>query len=106
MEARDARRQPEARLYMGDYPFDLSPSEFVRRNVRITPLPRLHQSPDRAAREVPRVRRVLHRLHHNEGTANPTAYYRDHLRGVDEALVKRFMGANLAESYSRMGDPL
>ena len=34
---RDARTQPEARLYMGEYPFDLSPSEFVRRNVRITP---------------------------------------------------------------------
>jgi hypothetical protein len=24
---------PEARLYMGEYPFELSPSEFVRRNV-------------------------------------------------------------------------
>ena len=29
MDSRDAWKQPEARLYMGDYPFDLSPSEFA-----------------------------------------------------------------------------
>ena len=46
-QLRDAHTQTEARLYMGEYPFELSPSEFVRRNVRITPLPRLHQSPAR-----------------------------------------------------------
>ena len=106
MDARDARTQPEARLYLGDYPFDLSPSEFARRNVRITPLPRLHQSPIELLERYPECVVFSSDYSHNEGTANPTAYYRDHLRGVDEALVKRFMGANLAESYSRMGDPL
>ena len=29
MDARDARTYPEARLYMGEYPFELSPSEFA-----------------------------------------------------------------------------
>ena len=41
------------RVYMGRYPYELTPSEFVRRNVRITPLPRAHQSPVRLLEELP-----------------------------------------------------
>jgi hypothetical protein len=44
---------PESEIYMGRYPYELTPAEFARRNVRITPLPRAHQSPRRLLEEYP-----------------------------------------------------
>ena len=48
-----ARPFRSRRVYMGRYPYELTPSEFVRRNVRITPLPRAHQSPVQLLEEFP-----------------------------------------------------
>ena len=84
MDSRDARTQPEARLYMGEYPFELSPSEFVRRNVRITPLPRPHQSPRRLLERYPECVVFSSDYNHNEGSGSPTSYY-DELLGRPEA---------------------
>ena len=106
MDSRDARLMPEARLYMGEYPFDLSPSEFIRRNVRITPLPRKHQSPRRLLEEYPECVVFSTDFNHNEGSGTPTAYYRELLEDVDPALRARFMGQTIADCYDRMGDPL
>ena len=91
---------------MGDYPFDLSPSEFARRNVRITPLPRLHQSPVALLDRYPECVTFSSDFNHNEGSGTPTAYYRDLLEGLAPAVVAGFMGDNVAERYARMGDPL
>jgi predicted TIM-barrel fold metal-dependent hydrolase len=106
MEARDARRQPEARLYMGDYPFDLSPEEFVRRNVRITPLPRRHQSPIELLRSFPECVVFSTDYNHNEGSGTPAAYYDELLAGVEPDVRDGFLGGNIADCYARMGDPL
>jgi predicted TIM-barrel fold metal-dependent hydrolase len=106
MDSRDARRYPEARLYMGEYPFELSPSEFVRRNVRVTPLPRLHQSPRRLLETFPECIVFSSDYNHNEGSGTPTAYYDEVLEGVDPERRGRFLGGNIAECYSRMRDPL
>jgi uncharacterized protein len=106
MDSRDARNQPEARLYMGDYPFDLSPSEFARRNVRITPLPRLHQSPVALLDRYPECVTFSSDFNHNEGSATPTTYYRDLLDGLEAEVVAGFLGDNIARSYERMGDPI
>jgi predicted TIM-barrel fold metal-dependent hydrolase len=106
MDSRDARTHAEARLYMGDYPFDLSPSEFVRRNVRITPLPRLHQSPRRLLETYPECVVFSSDHNHNEGSSTPTAHYAEVLDGVDPVRVDGFLGANIAGAYARMGDPL
>jgi predicted TIM-barrel fold metal-dependent hydrolase len=106
MEARDARRQPEARLYMGDYPFDLSPAEFVRRNVRITPLPRAHQSPVEVLEAFPECVVFSTDYNHNEGCPTPTAYYADLLADVAPDVRQGFLGGTIADSYARMGDPL
>jgi predicted TIM-barrel fold metal-dependent hydrolase len=106
MDSRDARTYPEARLYMGEYPFDLSPSEFVRRNVRVTPLPRLHQSPRRLLEAFPECFAFSSDYNHNEGSGAPTAYYDEVLDGLDSQLRARFLGGNIAECYARMGDPL
>jgi uncharacterized protein len=106
MDARDARRMPEARLYMGDYPFDLSPAEFVRRNVRVTPLPRRHQSPVPLLETFPECVVFSTDYNHNEGSGTPTAYYDELLAGVDAGRRAAFLGDTIAASYARMGDPL
>jgi predicted TIM-barrel fold metal-dependent hydrolase len=106
MDSRDARRQPEARRYMGEYPFELSPSEFVHRNVRTTPLPRLHQSRRRLLETYPECVAFSTDYNHNEGCGTPTAYHAGLLEGLDEKLVTAFMGDNIADCYARMGDPL
>jgi predicted TIM-barrel fold metal-dependent hydrolase len=106
MEARNARRVPEARLYMGDYPFELSPAEFIRRNVRITPLPRRHQSPLRLLDQFPECVAFSSDFNHNEGSGTPTAYYRELLADVDVFQQRRFFAENILASYERMGDPL
>jgi hypothetical protein len=106
MEARDARRMPEARLYMGDYPFDLSPAEFVRRNVRVTPLPRAHQSPAPLLATFPECVVFSSDYNHNEGSGSPTAYYDELLADLDPSVRAGFLGGTIAASYARMGDPL
>ena len=106
MDSRDARTQLEARLYMGEYPFELSPSEFVRRNVRITPLPRLHQSPARLLERYPECVAFSSDYNHNEGSGSPTAYYEALLADQKPHVVAGFLGGNIAKSYELMGDPL
>ena len=106
MDSRDARTQTEARLYMGEYPFELSPSEFVRRNVRITPLPRLHQSPARLLERYPECVAFSSDYNHNEGSGSPTAYYEELLADQKPHVVAGFLGGNIAKSYELMGDPL
>ena len=106
MQSRDSRQVVEAGLYLGPYPFDLSPAEFVRRNVRITPLPRAHQSPVRLLEEFPECVVFSSDYAHNEGSRTPTAYYAELLADLDPATMARFLGGNIAECYARMGDPL
>ena len=106
MESRDARTAPHASLYMGPYHWSLSPGEFIRRNVRITPLPNVQQSP------VPLLDRYGDCLvfssdyAHNEGNPTPTAHYDTLLADVAPSTRTAFMGGNIAECYARMGDPI
>jgi predicted TIM-barrel fold metal-dependent hydrolase len=106
MDARDARSVPEAEIYMGRYPYDLSPSEFIRRNVRITPLPRRHQSPARLLAEYPDCVVFSSDYAHNEGSRRPTAHYEELLADIDPAVREGFLGRTIADCYARMGDPL
>ena len=105
MEARGPAL-PESGVYMGHYPYDLSPAEFVRRNVRITPLPRDHQSPLSTLERYPECVVFSSDYAHNESNPEPTAHYDRVLEGLDPALVRGFLGENIAECFSRTGDPL
>ena len=74
--------------------------------MRITPLPRLHQSPVALLDRYPECVTFSSDFNHNEGSGTPTAYYREVLGNLDPGVVDGFLGANVAESYARMGDPL
>jgi len=97
---------PESAVYMGPYPYELTPAEFVRRNVRITPLPRRHQSPVRLLADYPECVIFSSDYAHNESNPEPTAHYEELLAGVEPELRRRFMGGNIEDCYRRMGDPL
>jgi len=97
---------PESSIYMGRYPYQLTPAEFARRNVRVTPLPRAHQSPVRLLEEYPECVVFSSDYAHHESNPEPTAHYADLLAGVAADVRESFLGANLAECYARMGDPL
>ena len=105
MEARGPAL-PESGIYMGNYPYELTPAEFVRRNVRITPLPRNHQSPLSTLERYPECVVFSSDYAHNESNPEPTAHYDRLLEGVDPHLVRGFLGENIAECFRRTGDPL
>lgn len=97
---------PESGVYMGRYPYELTPKEFVRRNVRVTPLPRGHQSPVELLAELPECVIFSSDYAHNESNPEPTAHYEPLLAEVAPHVRESFLGGNIAECFARMGDPL
>lgn len=92
---------------LGDWPYDVSGGDMLRRNVRSTPLPGfgdtdaldvLVQLPDQLvwSSDYP----------HFEGNAEPIALYGDALADLDDELRDFFMGGNVEECFARTGDPL
>lgn len=90
------------------WPFDLTPSEMVRRNVRATPLPGLG---DRDVIEtllpaLPEILVFSSDYPHGEGNADPIELYEPGLSALEADLRNAFLGENMAECFARMGDPL
>jgi predicted TIM-barrel fold metal-dependent hydrolase len=106
-ERLDAMALPEASpLVLGGYDLPLTPSEYIRRNVRISPLPAAHQSPLELFEALPGVAVFSSDYPHFEGNGQPLPYYRELLAGVDDDVRDGFLGGSIAEAYDRMGDPL
>lgn len=74
--------------------------------MRITPLPRAHQSPVGLLKEYPECVVFSSDYAHNESNPEPTAHYEALLAAVPAETKASFLGGNLAECYARMGDPL
>ena len=106
MEQRDASRHVSPRLFFGDYRWSLSPLEFVRRNVRITPLASEMQDPTKLLEELPECVVFSSDYAHNEGNPSPIAHYEHLLADLPSDVRESFLGATMAESFARMGQPL
>jgi predicted TIM-barrel fold metal-dependent hydrolase len=103
----DEMARPEASpLVIGDYRLPLRPSEYVRRNVRISPLPAPHQSPLDVLEELPGVAVFSSDYPHFEGNGEPMPYYRELLADLDDDVRDGFLGGSIAAAYDRMGEPL
>jgi predicted TIM-barrel fold metal-dependent hydrolase len=100
-------QQTQPSVALGPWPFELSGGGFLRRQVRVTPLPGFG---DRDALEVmaqlPEMFVFSSDFPHAEGNAEPIELYRPGLDELDEELRASFMGENMYECYARMGDPL
>ena len=93
-------------LVIGEYRLPLQPSEYVRRNVRISPLPAQHESPRALLDALPEVAVFSSDYPHFEGNPDPLAHYEAELAGLAPEVTARFLGANIAASYAMTGDPL
>lgn len=93
-------------LLMGDYGLPMSPGEYVRRNIRVTPLPVAHESPIAAAEALPEVPIFSSDYPHFEGSPDPVGHYDKELASLSPGARSSFLGGNIAECFARMGDPI
>jgi predicted TIM-barrel fold metal-dependent hydrolase len=93
-------------LLMGEYKLPLTPAEYVRRNVRVTPLPVPHESPLATLEALPSVPIFSSDYPHFEGSGDPMGHYDKELAPVSPEARASFLGENLAECFARMGDPV
>lgn len=100
-------RQARSSPVLGEWPWPTSGGDMIRRNVRFTPLPGFG---DTDALDVlaalPGMGVFSSDYPHQEGNADPIELYRPELDELDDELRTAFMGANMAEVFERMGDPL
>jgi uncharacterized protein len=93
-------------LLLGEYRLPMTPGEYVRRNIRVTPLPVAHESPLIALEVLPEVPIFSSDYPHFEGSGDPAGHYTDTLAPVADPVRRAFLGDNLAACFERMGDPL
>ena len=100
-------RQSVSSPALGDWPWETSGGDMLRRNVRVTPLPGFGDvdALDVLA-EIPDVVVWSSDYPHQEGNADPINLYGSALDGLDAELRASFMGTNVEECFARLGDPL
>jgi predicted TIM-barrel fold metal-dependent hydrolase len=93
-------------LLLGEYKLPLAPSEYVRRNVRVTPLPVPHETPTGLLAALPEVPVFSSDYPHFEGNNDPIGHYDMELGAVPASAKQSFLGDNLAQCFARMNDPI
>jgi predicted TIM-barrel fold metal-dependent hydrolase len=93
-------------LVVEDYKLPLKPSDYVCRNVRVTPLPVAHQSPVPIIEGLPGVAVFSSDYPHMEGSGDPVGHYRQTLAALSDDQRSSFMGDSLAACFTRLGDPI
>jgi predicted TIM-barrel fold metal-dependent hydrolase len=93
-------------LLLGEYRLPLTPGEYVRRNVRVTPLPVPHESPAGTLELLPTVPIFSSDYPHFEGSGDPVGHYELVLADLADDAKDSFFGGNLADCFARMGDPI
>ena len=100
-------RQALPSFALGDWPYDVSGGDMLRRNVRSTPLPGFGDTDALAVlTELPDQLVWSSDYPHFEGNAEPIALYGDALGDLDAELREWFMGGNVEDCFARTGDPL
>jgi predicted TIM-barrel fold metal-dependent hydrolase len=100
-------RQSMSSPALGEWPWEISGGDMLRRNVRITPLPGFGDADalDVLA-QLPGMVVFSSDYPHHEGNAEPLALYRPGLDALDASLRASFLGDSMTECYARTGDPL
>jgi predicted TIM-barrel fold metal-dependent hydrolase len=95
-------------LSAGPWPFDLTPGEMIRRNLRGAPLPGLGDpiplTP--ALRAISEMLVFSSDYPHGEGNAAPVELFAPVLAEMSAAERTAFLGGNIGECFARMGDPI
>jgi predicted TIM-barrel fold metal-dependent hydrolase len=100
-------RQAESSPILGEWPWETSGADMLRRNVRATPLPGFGDlQPVEYVRDAPTTFVFSSDYPHREGNENPIELYGPALDELDAPLRAAFLGENVADCFARMGDPL
>ena len=92
---------------LGDWPYEVSGGDMLRRNVRITPLPGFGDSDALdVLLQLPEMCLFSSDYPHQEGNADPINLYSAALDKVEDDVRTSFLGANAADCFARMGDPI
>ncbi|HZQ88120.1 MAG TPA: amidohydrolase family protein [Acidimicrobiales bacterium] len=100
-------RQSAPSPALGDWPYDVSGGDMLRRNVKVTPLPGFGdvEALDVLAR-LPEMCLFSSDYPHQEGNADPINLYRPALDSLDPGMRAAFLGGNAEDVFARTGDPL
>jgi predicted TIM-barrel fold metal-dependent hydrolase len=93
-------------LLLGGYRLPLAPGEYVRRNIRVTPLPVPHESPVTTLELLPELPIFSSDYPHFEGNGDPIGHYQKELSPIASELKASFLGDNIAACFAAMGDPI
>ncbi|OCC25527.1 hypothetical protein MB02_02520 [Croceicoccus estronivorus] len=104
----DERAAPTAELFLGEWKYPMKPSEYIRRNIRVTPLASGSDSPlDTIMEQLPAEMMVFSSdFPHFEGFSTPKAHYEAFFAEHPHLTREAFMGGNTLKIFERMGDPL
>jgi predicted TIM-barrel fold metal-dependent hydrolase len=90
-----------------EWPFPLSGGDYLRRHVRVTPLPGLGDWGSlELIRDFPEMVVFSSDYPHTEGNADPINLYQPGLGTLGTDVQTDFLGRTMVESFARMGDPL
>jgi predicted TIM-barrel fold metal-dependent hydrolase len=100
-------RQSLSSPALGEWPWEMSGGDMLRRNVRITPLPGFGDDDALAvAAQLPGMVVFSSDYPHLEGNAEPLALYEPGLSALDDDARASFLGDSIEECFARTGDPL
>lgn len=104
----DERATPTAELFLGEWTYPMKPSDYIRRNVRVTPLATGSDSPlDQIMGTLPADMMLFSSdFPHFEGFTNPKEYYEEFFAKNPQLDRAAFMGGNTLKVFERMGQPL
>lgn len=104
----DERATPTAELFLGEWKYAMKPSEYVRRNVRVTPLATGSDAPlDKIMETLPDDMMLFSSdFPHFEGFTTPSEFYADFFAANPDLDRQAFMSGNALKVFERMGDPL
>ncbi|MCB0996534.1 MAG: amidohydrolase family protein [Acidimicrobiales bacterium] len=100
-------RQSLSSPALGDWPYEVSGGDMLRKAVRVTPL--IGFGDDEAldlAAEYPGMAVFSSDYPHHEGNADPINLFGDGLDRLEPEARDLFMGASMVECFARTGDPL
>jgi predicted TIM-barrel fold metal-dependent hydrolase len=98
---------PKISELQGRFTLPMRPSEYARRNVRVSPLPVVSLPLAPYLEQLDPMVVFSSDYPHPEGMdADAVAWYREHLADVPDDVQDRFLGATMLDVYDRMGDPL
>jgi uncharacterized protein len=93
-------------MVMGEYKLPLTPGDYVRRNIRVTPLPVAHESPLATFEALPEVPIFSSDYPHFEGNPDPVGHYDKELAALSDEARAEFLGDSIAACFARTGDPI